>query len=116
MLNPAADSPIKPTSTGRSRFERLNADYRRDHRNPVNHFLHVGVGWPLAALGVVAFPFRPLWGVGLFALAYAIMFFGHFVFERNVPTIFKHPTTPFVIAGNVIRAILGGIVRFARLR
>lgn len=105
------------TSTSRrARLDRLAADYRQDHRNPVNHFLHVGVGWPLAALGVVAFPFRPLWGVGLFALAYAIMFFGHFVFERNVPTIFKHPTTPFVIAGNVIRAILGGIARIVGLR
>jgi hypothetical protein len=35
------------------------------------------------------------------------MFFGHFVFERNVPTIFKEPTTPFVVAFAVIRRMLG---------
>jgi hypothetical protein len=80
--------------------------YRQDHKNPVNHFLHVGVGWPMAAVAVILFPFRPIWALGLFASAYAIMFFGHFVFERNIPTIFKDPTTPFVVAFAVIRRIL----------
>ncbi len=108
---PSADPLTPPAASTPSRIDRLVADYRRDHRNPVNHFLHVGVGWPLAALGVITFPFRPLWGVGLFASAYAFMFFGHFVFERNIPTIFKHPTTPFVIAGKVIGAIVGGVSR-----
>ena len=32
------------------------------------------------------------------------MFFGHFVFERNIPTILKQPSTPFVIAWSVIQA------------
>lgn len=100
----------------RPRFERLIADYRRDHSNPINHFLHVGVGWPIAALAVISFPFKPLWGIGLFAVAYAFMFFGHFVFERNIPTIFKHPTTPFVIAGKVIASIFGGIARLVQPR
>jgi hypothetical protein len=81
--------------------------YRQDHTNPVNHFLHVGVGWPMAAVAVILLPFRPLWGLGLFVLAYAIMFFGHFVFERNIPTIFKEPSTPFVVAFAVIRRLLG---------
>jgi hypothetical protein len=80
--------------------------YRQDHSNPVNHFLHVGVGWPMAAIAVILLPFRPLWGLGLFASAYAIMFFGHFVFERNIPTIFKEPSTPFVVAYAVIRRLL----------
>jgi hypothetical protein len=80
--------------------------YRQDHSNPVNHFLHVGVGWPMAAIAVILLPFRPLWGLGLFASAYAIMFFGHFVFERNIPTIFKEPSTPFVVAFAVIRSML----------
>jgi hypothetical protein len=81
--------------------------YRQDHTNPVNHFLHVGVGWPMAAIAVILLPFRPLWALGLFASAYAIMFFGHFVFERNIPTIFKEPTTPFVVAFAVIRRLVG---------
>jgi hypothetical protein len=93
-------------SSPKGRLAGTPSRYRQDHSNPVNHFLHVGVGWPMAAVAVILLPFRPLWGLGLFALAYAIMFFGHFVFERNIPTIFKEPTTPFVVAYAVIRRML----------
>ena len=111
-LSTAAEPANTPTiQESPSRFQRLMAEYRRDHRHPVNHFLHVGVGWPIAALAVITFPFRPLWGVGLLALAYAIMFTGHFLFEGNIPTILKHPSTPFVVAANVIRSMLGGATR-----
>jgi hypothetical protein len=91
----------------------LVAKYRRDHSNSVNHFLHVGVGWPMAAVSVLLIPFRPLWSVALFVSAYAIMFFGHFVFERNIPTVLKQPSTPFVIAYAVIRNLWGRLVRLA---
>jgi hypothetical protein len=91
----------------------VSARYRQDHKNPINHFLHVGVGWPMAAISVVLLPFRPLWSLGLFVSAYAIMFLGHFVFERNIPTIFKQPATPFVIAYSVIRNLMGGLARLA---
>jgi hypothetical protein len=91
----------------------LVGQYRRDHRHPVNHFLHVGVGWPLAAVSVVLLPFRPLGSLALFLSAYAIMFLGHFAFERNLPTVLKHPSTPFVVAGSVIRGLWGGLVRLA---
>jgi hypothetical protein len=91
----------------------LVAKYRRDHQNPVNHFLHVGVGWPLAAASVVLLPFRPLWSIGLFLAAYAIMFAGHFLFEHNIPTVLKEPSTPFVVAGAVIRRLASGLVRIA---
>jgi hypothetical protein len=90
--------------------------YRLDHRNPVNHFLHVGVGWPMMALAVILVPFRPLWSVALFVSSYAIMFFGHFVFERNAPTIFQKPSTPFVMAYAVMRDLWAGLVRLARSR
>ena len=63
------------------------------------------------AAAVVLVPFRPLWSLGLFVTSYAIMWIGHFVFERNLPTIFRHPTTPFVIAWAVIRDLGRGIVR-----
>jgi len=96
-----------------TRFERLVAKYREDHRHPVNHVLHVGVGWPMVAASLLLLPFRPLWSVGLFLGGYAIMFTGHFVFEKNVPTILKHPTTPFVIAWSVIRRIGRGLARLA---
>jgi hypothetical protein len=102
-----------PASPGASWAARLVARYREDHRHPVNHFLHVGVGWPLASLAVIALPFRPWWFLALFASAYAIMFTGHFLFERNVPTVFKHPTTPFIVAECVFRNLLGGLLRRA---
>ncbi len=89
----------------------LSEKYRQDHQNPINHFLHVGVGWPLAAAGVILLPFRPGWGLALFASAYAIMFTGHFVFERNIPTVFRSPSTPFVVAWAVIRRMGAGLAR-----
>jgi len=89
-----------------TRRERMAASYREDHQNPINHILHVGVGWPIAAIAVIVAPFRPLLGLELFALAYLVMWTGHFVFERNLPTVFRHPTTPFVMAWTVIRQIV----------
>jgi hypothetical protein len=94
----------------------LSARYRQDHKNPINHFLHVGVGWPMAAISVILLPFRPLWSLGLFVSAYAIMFLGHFVFERNIPTLFRQPSTPFVLAYSVIRNLLEGLARLATQR
>jgi hypothetical protein len=49
----------------------------------------------------------------LFIAAYAIMFLGHFVFERNMPTVFKQPGTPFVIAYSVICGLWSSLVRLA---
>jgi hypothetical protein len=94
----------------------LVARYRQDHRHPVNHVLHVGVGWPMAALAVLLVPFRPLWTLALFLSAYGIMFFGHFAFERNIPTVLKNPGTPFVVAAAVIRRLGGGLVRLVMPR
>ena len=52
-----------------------------------------------------------MWSLGLFLAGYAFMFFGHFVFEGNTPTVLKHPSTPFVIAWAVIRGLVGGLAR-----
>lgn len=104
------------TPASASKISRLTAKYRQDHQNPVNHVLHVGVGWPMCALGVIALPFRPLWGLGLFLGGYAIMFSGHFLFEKNLPTVLKHPSTPFVIAWTVIKQLFGGACRLVASR
>jgi hypothetical protein len=96
-----------PTTT--SKLDQFVAGYRRDHTHPVNHVLHVGVGWPMVAFAVVLLPFRPLWSLALFLGGYALMFTGHFVFERNLPTILRHPMTPFVIAWAVIRGMVGAL-------
>jgi hypothetical protein len=67
----------------------------------------------MAAIAVVLLPFRPVYAVGLFACAYAVMFVGHFAFERNIPTVFKQPGTPFVIAWSVIRGLVASLMRLA---
>ena len=54
-------------------------------------------------------PFRPALVARPVRTLYAIMWAGHFVFEGNLPTIFRHPTTPFVIAWAVIRNLGRGI-------
>ncbi len=108
-----SDSASPPAPASASKRDRFVAQYREEHRHPVNHVLHVGVGWPLCALAVILLPFRPLWSAGLFLAGYALMFFGHFVFEKNIPTIFKHPSTPFVIAWAVIRGLCTGLLRLA---
>ena len=102
-----------PASSPSTKLDRFVAKYRRDHRHPINHVLHVGVGWPLCAAAVLLLPFHPLWSVGLILAGYAFMFTGHFLFEKNTPTILKHPSTPFVIAWAVIRGLLGGLARLA---
>lgn len=111
MSDPATAPGLAPAPL--SKFDRFVVKYREDHRHPVNHALHVGVGWPLCALAVIVLPFRPRWSIALFLVAYALMFLGHFAFEKNTPTVLKHPTTPFVIAWAVIRGLGTGLLRLA---
>jgi hypothetical protein len=85
--------------------------YRAEHTHPVNHFLHLFVGWPMCAAAVLLLPFRPIWSVELVIGAYVCMWFGHFAFERNLPTIFRHPTTPFVLAWAVIKGLFSAAAR-----
>lgn len=94
-----------------SKLDRFVTKYREDHRHPANHFLHLGVGWPMCAAAVILLPFRPFWSLGLFLGGYAFMFAGHFLFEGNTPTVLKHPSTPFVIAWAVIRGMASSLVR-----
>ncbi len=77
-----------------SKLDRFVVNYRKDHSHPINHFLHIGVGWPMMALAVILIPFYPLWSVGLFFTSYALMFFRHFAFEKNQPTILAAPDHP----------------------
>ena len=106
-------SSATPASATKTRFETMVAKYRHDHRNPVNHVMHVGIGWPMIAASILLLPFWPLWSLGLFLGGYAVMFTGHFLFERNTPTILKHPSTPFVMAWSVIRGLCCGVARVA---
>lgn len=105
------DATSTPSTRPPSRVQRLVAQYQQDHRHPVNHVLHVWVGWPICAAAVLALPFHPLWTVYGFMLGYACMWTGHFVFERNLPTVFRHPTTPFVMAWTVAGQLVGALAR-----
>ncbi len=99
-----------------TRFQRLVAKYHEDHQHPINNVLHVCVGWPLVGLALILLPFGLWrWSLGLFVAGYAIMWTGHFVFEKNLPTIFKHPTTPFVMAAAVVRELVKGAARLSGL-
>ncbi|MFO0957801.1 MAG: Mpo1-like protein [Isosphaeraceae bacterium] len=105
------------SNPGPGRFERLVAKYKEDHSHPINHVLHVFVGWPMVGAALLLLPLGLWpWSLGLFLGGYAIMFTGHFAFERNTPTILKHPTTPFVIAWDVIRNLGRGVARLAGAR
>jgi hypothetical protein len=104
-------STTRSEPTAPSKLDQFVSKYREDHKHPINPVLHVGVGWPLCALGVIALPFRTWWTLGLFTAGYAFMWFGHFVFERNLPTIFRHPTTPFIMAWAVTRGLVTGAFR-----
>ncbi|RUL87743.1 DUF962 domain-containing protein [Tautonia sociabilis] len=105
-----------PSASGSPWLSEFVAKYRRDHSHPVNHVLHVGVGWPMVAAALLLLPFRPLWSLGLFLGGYAFMFSGHFLFERNLPTILSRPSTPFVIAWAVVRDLARGLGRLASPR
>lgn len=94
-----------------NRIGRLVEKYRADHQHPVNHFLHVFVGWPMVAIALFVLPFKPIYSVALVLGAYAFMFSGHFIFEKNIPTILKHPTTPFIVAGAVIKGLAKGSIK-----
>jgi hypothetical protein len=111
-ISPATRGATAPTVSW-TRPVWLGERYNQDHNHPINHFLHVGVGWPMAAVAVILLPFRPLGAVALFACAYGVMFLGHFAFERNIPTVFKQPSTPFVIAWSVIRGLWSNLLRLA---
>ncbi|QDV33483.1 DUF962 domain-containing protein [Tautonia plasticadhaerens] len=100
-----------PSASGPPRLSRFVEKYLEDHSHPVNHLLHVGVGWPMVAAAVLLLPFKPLWSIGLVLGGYAFMFAGHFLFERNRPTILSRPSTPFVIAWAVLRDIGLGLAR-----
>ena len=54
MSNSTLDAPSQtPHGVVKTELTGMPSRYRQDHRNPVNHFLHVGVGWPMAAIAVI---------------------------------------------------------------
>ncbi len=97
-----------------SKLDSVVESYRRDHQNRINHILHVFVGWPMVGAALLLLPFRPWWSLALVIGGYAFMWTGHLVFEKNIPTIWKHPTTPFVMARSVSAGLWQGFVRLVK--
>jgi len=64
---------MEEKSPSGSKLDRFVTKYRQDHTHPVNHFLHLGVGWPMVALAVLLLPFRPWWSLALFFLCIYII-------------------------------------------
>ncbi len=102
------------SSAQTTRFENVVQKYREDHTHPVNHFLHLFVGWPMVAASLLLLPFRPWWSLWLFLGGYVFMWSGHFIFERNLPTILKHPATPFIMARAVVGQLWNGATKIVR--
>ena len=113
-----ASQTLPVTAVAPSRFRggvyRIVTKYRHDHTHPVNKFLHFFMGWPMVAAAILLLPFKPVWSIFLAVGGYAAMFFGHFVFEKNVPTILKHPSVPFVMCWAILSGLWTREVRKAR--
>ena len=97
-----------------SSYNEFFAFYLRAHSHPLNRVLHfcgslIGLAVAITAIALGHPWFVLLWPV----IGYGFAWFGHFVFEKNTPTIFKHPATPLVIAWAVIRGLGAGLVRLA---
>ena len=93
-------------------FEEFWPYYVSQHRNKTCRQLHF-VGTTIAMGCVAASPFVPAALIGAPLAGYGFAWIGHFAFEKNKPTILKHPTTPFIIAWAVIRGLAGGLLRLA---
>jgi hypothetical protein len=76
--------------------------FETDHRHPVNRAIHFWAGMPLVALGLLLFVLLKWQGVIPFALGYGAMFFGHYRYEKNPPTVVKNPLGPFAAGAFVI--------------
>jgi len=86
-----------------SRVDDLAELFVSEHRNPVNRALHFWIGMPLAGIGLALMVFLKWQGILVLLLGYGAMFIGHYMFEKNPPTIVKTPLGPFSAIAFVIR-------------
>jgi hypothetical protein len=97
--------PIPAPRIRESFLQRFVAKYKADHTNPINNAIHLGYGWPAVGASLFLWPFFLEIAAVLFVTGWGAMFAGHYFFEKNAPTIFTKPATPFLM----LAAILGGI-------
>lgn len=92
-------------------LNRWVAEWEADHRNPINRALHFFVGMPLVGIALLSLICRYWPGLYAFPAGYAVMFCGHFVFERNLPTVLRDPRGVLGAAGYVIERLIARPLR-----
>ncbi|MGO8993561.1 MAG: Mpo1-like protein [Polyangiaceae bacterium] len=77
-------------------FEEFWPYYVRAHSNKTNRRLHfVGTTLAMACVGGAALLRRPALLIAAPVVGYGFAWFGHFVFEKNIPATFGHPAWSF---------------------
>ena len=100
-----------PDATESSSLGRFLAYYEAAHQQRTNRAVH-HVAHAIGFSGLVSLPFNRLSSGALIALAFALSWTGHYLFERNTPAFFDAPTSRVPGAGLLKKAqvALGGLV------
>jgi hypothetical protein len=83
--------------------------YLRDHARAGTRVLHfVGTGLGVAALILGIVTLNPMIAILGLLMGYAFAWSGHFLIERNRPSMFAHPVWSFQCDVRMLRLWLGG--------
>jgi len=91
--------PPKPPTLEKE-FAKYRAEYEKDHVTVCNKACHM-VGVPMIAASVLVAPFKPGLGLRLFVTGWVFQLLGHFVFERNTPTLTRIQS-PWVLISSLV--------------
>jgi hypothetical protein len=90
-------------------FEQFWRHYLRDHARSGTRLLHfVGLGLAVAALMLGIVTRDPMIAVLGIVLGYVFSWSGHFLIERNRPSMLAHPVWSFQCDVRMLRLWLGG--------
>ena len=82
-------------------FREFYPAYLAEHREKATRRLHViGTFLVLASIGAAVWTGDARWLIAAPVLGYGLAWIGHFLFERNRPTTFKHPW--YSLAGDFV--------------
>jgi len=98
-------------------FEQFWRHYLRDHAQSGTRLLHfVGLGLAVAALILGIVTLDPMIAVLGIVLGYVFSWSGHFLIERNQPSMIAHPVWSVQCDVRMLRLWLGGRLNEARAR
>ena len=82
-------------------FREFYPDYLAEHENPTCRRLHfVGTALVLLAIALAAITREWLWLLAVPVLGYGLAWIGHYVFDGNRPSTFRHPF--YSLAGDFV--------------